>query len=205
MEIADELARSGAARVWLAVRTPPNVILREGPGGVPGDMMGAALMHLPARIGDAVTRLGRKAAFGDLTEHGLPIPDEGVMSRLRRLGASPAIVDEQVIETIRRGDIAIVTAVETLEQRTVRLADGSVVEPDVVICATGYRCGLEPVVGRLGVLDARGRPRAHGERPAAPGLRFIGYVPRPGALGYWGKQAKRAAKAIRRELRTRPT
>jgi hypothetical protein len=40
-----------------------------------------------------------------------------------------------------------------------------------------------------------------GEEPAADGLRFIGYVPRPGALGYMGKEARRAAKAIARELR----
>jgi cation diffusion facilitator CzcD-associated flavoprotein CzcO len=202
MEIADELARCGAAKVWLAVRTPPNMILREGPGGLPGDMLGAALLHLPARIGDAVTRFGRKAGIGDLTEHGLPVPDEGVMSRLHRLGTSPSIVDEQVIQSIRGGAIEIVASVEALERRTVCLADGSRLEPDVVICATGYRCGLEPLVGHLGVLDAKGRPRTQGERPAAPGLRFIGYLPRPGALGYWGKQAKRAAKAISREFRS---
>jgi len=202
MEIADELARSGAAKVWLAVRTPPNMILREGPGGLPGDMMGAALVHLPPRIGDAVTRFGRKAGIGDLTEHGLPAPEEGAMSRLRRLGATPAIVDEQVVASIRGGAIEVVAGVEALDRRSVRLADGSCLEPDVVICATGYRCGLEPLVGHLGVLDAKGRPRAQGERPAAPGLRFIGYVPRPGALGYWGKQARRAARAIRREFRS---
>jgi Pyridine nucleotide-disulphide oxidoreductase len=200
MEIADELARSGAAKVWLAVRTPPNMILREGPGGLPGDMMGVALLHLPAPVGDAVTRFGRRAGIGDLTEHGLPVPEEGVMSRLRRLGAGPAIVDEQVIESIRGGDIEIIAGVSALEGRLVRLADGSAVEPDAVICATGYRCGLEPLVGHLDVLDDRGRPRIQGERPAAPGLRFIGYVPRPGALGYWGRQAKRAARAIRGEL-----
>jgi hypothetical protein len=42
-----------------------------------------------------------------------------------------------------------------------------------------------------------------GTRPAAEGLRFIGYLPRPGGLGYMGKEARRAAKAIRRELRRR--
>jgi hypothetical protein len=99
-------------------------------------------------------------------------------------------VDHQVIDSIRAGDVEIVPAV-----------DGSVLEPDAVICATGYRCGLESVVGHLDVLDELGRPRIQGERPAAPGLRFIGYVPRPGALGYWGRQAKRAARAIARELR----
>jgi hypothetical protein len=40
-----------------------------------------------------------------------------------------------------------------------------------------------------------------GEQPAARGLRFIGYVPRPGGLGYMAGEAKRAAKAIARELR----
>jgi cation diffusion facilitator CzcD-associated flavoprotein CzcO len=202
MEIADDLARSGAATVWLAVRTPPNLIPREGPGGVPGDMLGAALVHLPPRIGDAVTRFGRKAGIGDLTQYGLPVPEEGAMTRLRRLGATPAIVDQEVVESIRAGAVEIVAGVEALDRRTVRLRDGSGLDPDVVICATGYRCGLEPLVGHLGVLDAEGRPRAQGARAAAPGLRFIGYVPRPGALGSWGRQAKRAAKAIRREVRS---
>ena len=83
----------------------------------------------------------------------------------------------------------------------VRLADGGQVEPDAVICATGYRRGLEPLVGHLDVLGPGGTPRAVGEDPAAPGLRFIGFVPRPGQLGHTAKQAKRAAKAIARELR----
>jgi hypothetical protein len=44
-------------------------------------------------------------------------------------------------------------------------------------------------------------PRARGATPAAPGLRFIGYVPRPGGLGYMGKESRKAARAIDRELR----
>jgi hypothetical protein len=70
-----------------------------------------------------------------------------------------------------------------------------------VIAATGYRRGLESLVGHLGVLDERGVPRAQGAKAAAPGLRFVGFTARPGALGYMGKQAKQAAKAIARELR----
>jgi hypothetical protein len=80
------------------------------------------------------------------------------------------------------------------------LADGSHVEPDAVICATGFRSGLAPLVGHLGVLDARGMPRAYGAEPAAPGLRFVGFVVRPAGLGYMGKEATRAAKAIANEL-----
>jgi hypothetical protein len=70
---------------------------------------------------------------------------------------------------------------------------------------TGYDTGLERLVGHLGVLGDRGLPSAVGEQPAAPGLRFIGYVPRPGMLGNTGKEALRAAKAIVRELRQAPS
>jgi hypothetical protein len=163
-------------------------------------MIAVALLRCPVRFADAFTRFARRMDLGDLSEHGLPLPDEGVFSRLHRLGVAPAIVDREVIEAIEARRIEVVRGVESLEERGVMLADGARVEPDVVICATGYRHALEPLVGHLGVLGDRGAPRAFGAEPAAPGLRFIGYVPRPGALGYMGKEAKRAARAIAREL-----
>jgi cation diffusion facilitator CzcD-associated flavoprotein CzcO len=200
MEIAYDLAESGAAKVWLSARTPPNILLRTGPGGLPGDVIGVALLQLPPRIGDAVARFGRKQDLGDLSEYGLPVPDEGVMSRLRRTGQAPAIVDREVIEAIKAGRIEVVRGVASLDETGVELADGARVEPDAVICATGYGRVLDSLVGHLGVLDERGMPRARGATPAAPGLRFIGYVPRPGGLGYMGKESRRAARAISREL-----
>ncbi len=120
---------------------------------------------------------------------------------MHRLGVAPAIVDKEIIEAIRSGQFEVVRGVEDLDETGARLADGKRVDPEVIVCATGYSRGLEPLVGHLGVLDQRGRPSAVGAEPAAGGLRFMGYVPRPGALGYAAKQAKRAAKAIARELR----
>jgi hypothetical protein len=201
MEIAYDLAGGGASAVWLAARTPPNILLRTGPGGLPGDVIGVTLLRLPPRIGDAVANFGRKQDLGDLTEYGLPVPAEGVMSRLRRTGQAPAIVDGEVIEAIKAGRIEVVRGVASLDETGVDLADGARVEPDAVICATGYRRVLEPLFGHLGVLDERGMPRARGARSAAPGLRFIGYVPRPGGLGYMGKESRKAARAIDGELR----
>lgn len=201
MEIAYDLADGGASKVWLSARTPPNIVLREGAGGLPGDVVGVFLLRFPPRIGDAVARLGRRIEVGDLTEYGLPVPEEGVFSRLRGLGQSPAIVDKEVIEAIKARRIEVVRGVESLDATGVHLADGARVEPDVVICATGYLRALEPLVGHLGVLGERGIPRAVGEHPAAPGLRFVGYVVRPSALGYMAREAKWAAKAIARELR----
>jgi cation diffusion facilitator CzcD-associated flavoprotein CzcO len=200
MEIAYDLAEGGASKVWLSARTPPNILLRQGPGGVPGDMIAVVLLHLPPRFGDAFARFGRKQDLGDLTEYGLPVPEEGIMSRLRRTGQAPAIVDMEVIESIKARRIEIVPGVESLDDAGVQLARGSRVEPDVVICATGYNRVLQPLVGHLGVLDEREIPRAKGAKAAAPGLRFIGYVPRPGGIGYAGKEAGRAARAIAGEL-----
>jgi cation diffusion facilitator CzcD-associated flavoprotein CzcO len=200
MEIAHDLAEGGAAKVWLSARTPPNILMREGPGGIPGDVIAHVMLHVPTRFADAFARLGRKAAVGDLTEYGLPVPEEGVFARLERLGVAPAIVDAEVIDAIKQGHVEVVGGVESLDATAAHLAGGARVEPDALVAATGYRRGLEPLVGHLGVLGDTGLPRALGERPAADGLRFIGYVPRPGMLGYSANEAARAAREIAREL-----
>jgi cation diffusion facilitator CzcD-associated flavoprotein CzcO len=201
MEIAHELAEGGAAKVWLAVRTPPNIVLREGIGPVPGDLLATWLWHLPTPIADRIARFSARMDFGDLTEYGLPWPEVGLFSAVRSRGKVPAIVDGEVVEAIKAGRIEVVAAVAAVDSTGVGLADGGRIEPEAVICATGYRRALEPLVGHLGVLGERGMPKVIAPRPAAPGLRFAGFVVRPGGLGYMGKQARRSAKAIARELR----
>jgi cation diffusion facilitator CzcD-associated flavoprotein CzcO len=196
MEIAYELAERGAQRVRLAVRTPPNIILRSPIG----PLLANAMLKLPTQTADRMMRRVREKEIGDLTEYGLPQPEEGVFSRLKRLRVAPAIVDRETIGAIRDRRIEIVAGVEALDDTAVELADGSRIEPDAVIAATGYRCGLESMAGHLDVLNERGVPRAVLGEPAAPGLRFIGYVPVPAHLGRMGGEARRAAKAIVRDL-----
>jgi cation diffusion facilitator CzcD-associated flavoprotein CzcO len=201
MEIAYDLAEGGAQRVRLAVRTPPNMLVRSpiGPG------IALALMRLRPERADRIANFGRSKEIGDLTEFGLPVPEEGTFSRLRRLGVAPAIVDKVVVEAIRERRIEIVAGVESLDDTGVGLADGTRIEPHAVIAATGYRRGLEGMVGHLGVLDDEGVPRAFAAEAAAPGLHFVGYLHIPAQLRYSGKEATRTAKAIARELRERPS
>jgi cation diffusion facilitator CzcD-associated flavoprotein CzcO len=201
MEIAHELAQGGAAKVRLAVRTPPNILLRQGPGPVPGDLIATLLWHLPTAVSDRIARFASRMDLGDLSEYGLPQPETGVFTAVRTEGKVPAIVDGGVIEAIKDGLIEVVPAVAALDGTGVELGDGARLEADAVICATGYRRALEPLVGHLGVLAEDGMPKVIAPLPAAPGLRFGGYVVRPGGLGYMGKQARRSAKAIARELR----
>jgi hypothetical protein len=201
MEIAHELAEGGAAKVWLAVRTPPNILLRQGPGPVPGDLIATWLWHLPTAVADRIARVASRMDLGDLTEYGLPQPEVGVFTGVRTQGKVPAIVDAGVVGAIKERRIEIVAAVAALDSTRVELADGARLEPEAVIFATGYRRGLELLVGHLGVLGERGMPNVIAPEPAAPGLRFAGYVVRPGGIGYMGKQARGSARAIARELR----
>ena len=67
-----------------------------------------------------------------------------------------------MIDAIRDGSIDVVATVDEFDGDGVRLVDGRRLVPDAVICATGYRTGLDPLVGHLGVLDARGAPRVNG-------------------------------------------
>jgi cation diffusion facilitator CzcD-associated flavoprotein CzcO len=192
MEIAYDLAENGARRVRLSVRTPPNIILRSPAGPV----FANAMRRLPPRRADAFMKFVREKEIGDLTEYGLPVPEEGLFSRLRRLSVAPAIVDKEVIEAIRDRRIEIVAGVESLDASGLTLADRSRIEPDAVVAATGYRCGLEPMVGHLGVLNEKGVPHAAQGQEAAPGLRFVGYRPLPAHISHMGREANRAAKQI---------
>jgi putative flavoprotein involved in K+ transport len=83
------------------------------------------------------------------------------------------------------------------------LADGSAISPQAVIAATGYRRGLESMVGHLGVIDGRGLPTACGGAPAAPGLYFVGYtVSLRGMLRDIAADARRVAPAVARDHRS---
>jgi putative flavoprotein involved in K+ transport len=199
-EVAFFLAEGGAARVWVAVRTPPN-ILRRCRFGVPLNPTAVILEHLPAAIGDRLAGLSQRLTFGDLAAYGLPRPPMGVVSTNRKRRQGPAI-DDGFVDAVKEGRVEIVAAVEAFEGADVVLADASLIRPDAVIAATGYARGLEALVGHLEVLDAAGHPqhiRAE-PHPGAPGLYFVGYVtPLYGQLRGIRLEARRMAQAVARE------
>jgi putative flavoprotein involved in K+ transport len=203
LEIAHDLAHGGARSVWLSVRTPPNLLPRSV-AGMPGDPAVHLLRRLPPRVADAVVRPLQRLTIGDLTDVGLPAPDEGPFTRQRRPhDAGPAIVDREVVDDLRSGRIRVVAAVHRLDRDRVCLVDGSSLRVDAVVAATGLRPGLEPLLGDLDVLDGDGLPVAQDEEPALPGLRFVNFGMRPGLLAAAGQRARRTAAAIARGYRER--
>ena len=199
LEIAHELATGGARRVRLSVRSSPNILLRVV-GGLPSDLPVPLFMHLPTALVDRMLLSMQRMVNGDLAPYGLPRPAEGPISQLKRRGAASPVVDREVLDGIRNGSVEVVSAVTKLEERGARLVDGSLVEVDSVVVATGYRTGLEPLVGHLDVLDATGMPRDGEGREVLPGLRFVGYVHRPGLTRYVGRAARRVAREVSHEV-----
>lgn len=173
-EVAHLLVEGGAARVRVACRTSPHIYRRKWLG-VSINVPGVMLNHLPVRVADELAWTGERILRGNLSRYGLPRPPLGVATLAKKQQA-PAY-DEGFVASVKTGRIEIVAAVEGFDGADVLLADGSRVQPDAVIAATGYRRGLEPLVGHLGVLDGRGTPLVHGGRqhPAAPGLFFTGF------------------------------
>ena len=195
LEVAYDLALGGARRARLSVRTAPNILLRMM-GGLPADLPVPLFLRLPTAWVDRLLLFMQRRVIGDLGDHGLAAPTEGPIAQLRRRGAGTAIVDREVIDAIRAGTIEVVPAVERLTSNGAVLADGRSVGVDTVIEATGYSTGLAGLVGHLGVLDERELPLDGDGGEVLPGLRFVGFVYRPGLTGYVGRTARRVARDI---------
>ena len=103
---------------------------------------------------------------------------------------------------LKDGRIEVVAAVEGFDGQDVLLVDGTRIQPEVVIAATGYRRGLEPLVGHLDVLDEDGIPLFSGgvEHPSARGLFFNGYrADLSGQLRLMRPDARAIAKAVKKQ------
>jgi putative flavoprotein involved in K+ transport len=195
-EIAVDLVDGGAAQVLLAVRSAPHIVRRDTLG-FPSQVLGIATGHLPARVVDPIARNLRRLSLPDLTPYGLPAPAQPYSDFLRRRVIP--ILEIGVVDAVRSGRVRVVGALERFDDGRAVLAGDVRVEVDAVIAATGYRTGLEPLVGHLGVLHERGEPLVHGaeEHPQAPGLHFVGYrVTLGGTFRFAGIQAKQLAGAV---------
>jgi putative flavoprotein involved in K+ transport len=195
-EIAVDVADGGAVEVWLAVRSPPHVVRRDTLG-FPSQVVGIATTRLPVPVVDRLAAALRRLSVPDLAPYGLPAPPRPYTDFLRRRVVP--ILDVGIVDAVRSSRVRVVAALERFDDGAAVLADGTRLDVDAVIAATGYRPGLEPLVGHLGVLDERGEPLVHGpdEHPSAPGLHFVGYeVTLGGQFRLVGAQAKRLARAV---------
>ncbi len=155
-EIAHDVIDGGAKRSRLSVRTPPQIV-RRATAGIPAQLIGMAIKHTPPHWVDPISKAQRKLSIPDLAAQGLPRPEQGIRSSFIATGTTP-ILDVGIVNAVRRGRVEVVAAVEGFDGADVLLADGSRIQPDAIIAATGFRTGLDELVGHLGVLTPRGLP-----------------------------------------------
>ena len=166
----------------------------------------AAGMRL--RLGTRVHRVDRGDAGWELTLAGDSIraahvviatgPDAGAFTRAAADGVTVA-VDDGFVRALKAGRVTMKSAIDRFDGPQVCFTDGTRCAPDAVICATGYRPGLEQLAGHLVALDALGMPPFTGacSSPAHPGLWFFGLdCSIYGNMHVRRRQARQLARAI---------
>jgi cation diffusion facilitator CzcD-associated flavoprotein CzcO len=199
-DVLNHLVRIETDRLWVSIRHGP-VVFPTRFAGIPVQLLSPLLEWLPVRLVDRLLTLTERVAFGDLSRWGMRKHEKGGATRLSQDGVAPAI-DNGFVTALKQGSIQVVAAVESFEPDQVRLDDGSRIAPDIVVFATGYRTGLEQVIGHLDLLDERGVPMIHGaeQDPRYPGIWFTGM--RPMLSGFF-RAAGSTGKAIARAIRAR--
>ena len=139
--------------------------------GRPIDQFGSPVnAYLPFPVERKAYEVIQRFSNGSPESRGLPKPDH------RLLSAHPTVSSE-FCDRVGHGDIAIKPGIEKFEGRTVHFEDGSSIEVDLLVYATGYRVSLpffDPEV-----YDPAGNTMPLYERvltPELPGLFFIGFV-----------------------------
>jgi len=200
VDLLGHLAGSDAGKLWLSARSGMNISpLRLG--GVPLHPVSVMGRYLPLAWQDANARVVQRLAFGDLTRLGYPQSALGAFTRAAADGVTVA-VDDGFVSALKAGRITMKPAIDRFDGPQVRFTDGTSCAPDAVICATGYRPGLEQIAGHLVTLDAHGMPPFTGasSSPLHPGLWFFG-LDRSiyGNMHVRRRQARQLAKAITRQ------
>ncbi len=141
--------------------------------GRPSDQVNDLVLslHLPLRVRQWLFQRTMRRTVGDLTRFGLPKPDH-------RIYETHPIVNSQLVYYLGHGEITPVPDVARFDRDSVEFTDGRVVEPELVILATGYLPRFEFVAPEVLNVDSEGRPRLylHALSPAYPTLGVVGLL-----------------------------
>ena len=130
-DIAVEAAQN-AAHAWHSTRRgywyAPKYL-----GGKPSDQVADLMLglRLPLRVRQWMLSLTLKSMVGDVTRFGLKKPDHKFLQ-------THPIVNSNLLYYVGHGDITPKPDIASVDGARVRFVDGTEVEPDVIVLATGY-------------------------------------------------------------------
>ncbi len=137
---------------------------------MPADVFGAQSDWMPIKLSQLVFGGLLRMINGDLTRLGLQKPDHKVLS-------SHPILNTQLLHYLQHGDIKAKPDIAYLEGKNVHFVDGSAVEVDKLILATGYDWKL-PYLGESYFEWKSNRPQTFMKifNPKHPGLFINGFI-----------------------------
>lgn len=149
---------------------------------VPRDLHGRAvqetskkLAKLPFGLGDWLGTQIRRLHYGNLSKYGLHEPKLHPAEQLRTTGKTP-VIDIGTIKAIKEGKIKVVPGIQHFEKNRVHFVDGTSIEVDRIILATGYRSGIQEFLPNVtAFLDKHGYPRQCVGDGQLAGLYFVGF------------------------------
>jgi dimethylaniline monooxygenase (N-oxide forming) len=175
-DIAVESSRI-AEKTFLAMRRGAYVLPKYMNGKPTDESASPLLTRLPLSVQRFFIGRMLGLSAGDMTAYGLPKPDH------KLLEAHPT-VSAELLSRLGHGDIAVKPNIERFAGgRTVRFADGSEEEVDLVVYCTGYKITF-PFFDEGLVVAGDNRPPLY-RRVASvehPGLYFVGLIQPLGAI-----------------------
>ncbi len=132
-DIACDAARS-ADQAWISLRRGYHFIPKTV-FGIPTDEFTSSGPRLPLRLRQILFQRLVTFVAGDVSRLGLPRPDHKILE-------SHPIINDQLIHHLRHGDIHVKADIERFEGKDVLFKDGTRLEIDLILYATGYKYSI---------------------------------------------------------------
>ena len=171
-EIALDLSLNNV-ETTLAVRDAVNIVPRDFLGN-PTQRTARIINKLPYWLGDGIGKMVRNLTIGDLNRYGIKTSKMAPARQLREKGKTP-VMDIGTVAQIKKGNIKVKPGVTGINGGEVSFEDGSNLETDVIIAATGYRPGIEELLDDATLLDHNGIPKYVSCPAPNEGLHFVGF------------------------------
>jgi hypothetical protein len=190
MDISCDAAKL-AEQVYLVTRRGVHVLPKYAFGRPVDTLSNPLVAYVPLGVEQRLYELILRTSTGLPQDRGLPKPGHEL------LGAHPT-VSAELYDRVGHGDVIMKPQVKRLDGNTIHFADGSSVDADVLVYATGYDVALpffDPEI-----FDAANNRMPLYQRvliPQRPGLMFIGFIQTWGAnIPLYEYQAQWAADLI---------
>ncbi|WP_378174466.1 flavin-containing monooxygenase [Aquimarina sp. SS2-1] len=160
--------------VTVSVKSPLLIVPRDI-NGRPVQTTAKKLEKLPFGLGRWIGKQVRRMVIGDLSKYGISISKEDPIDHLKQTGKTP-VIDLGTVKQIKSGKIKVVGDIESFYEHGVQLQEGTQLEIDTVILATGYRAKVEQFIHNTkGLLDQYGVPKNTIGTGIHQGLFFVGF------------------------------